>query len=193
MLCHIIIPSIDWILCKNNSCYWGWQQFASLHDCEYICVEKLQICFQESFRTINKGSCILIGSLQANQISSTNKKDLADIKFEIAPKFVLRFKWLEQNKLQGSPLPRRFPESNLLPRRSPERAHQSPLESRNPTASNPEQLPSGKSENTKSQLTSSSENFPSKDSSEKLLMSSSKNSGSRARLFWPCKSLLKLT
>jgi hypothetical protein len=92
-------------------------------------------------------------------------------------------KWLELNKQQESPLLKKYPENNWLLKKSPERAPQSQLESRNLIASNPEQLPSEKSENIKNQLISSSENSPSKDSSDKLLTSSSKSSDSKAQLF----------
>jgi len=107
--------------------------------------------------------------------------------------YIYYIRWPEQNRLPENLLHRRCQESNLLLRRSLERALQSPPVSRNPTDSNPEQLPLEKSENIKSQLISSSESFPSKDSSEKLLTSSSRNLDSRAL---PCslfKRLLRLT
>ena len=106
---------------------------------------------------------------------------------------IIFIQWQEQNKLQGNPPLRRFPESNLLPKKSPESLPPSPLASRNHTDSNPEQWLWEKSGNTRSPLIFSSENFLSKEWSEKSPMNGNKNSGSKALLFWPYKKLLKLT
>ena len=131
----------------------------------------------------------------------------------ISSYFLLR--WPEPSRPLGNPQPRRCLASNLRLRKSPGSRPLSSPALRNPTVSNPEQLPSDRSENSKRAYdfihsstlaveplfpfpylfrpTCSSESFLSRDWCEKSQPSSSRKSDSRARQFLPSKRLLKPT
>ena len=102
-------------------------------------------------------------------------------------------RWLEQNRLPESQPPKRFPESNSLPKKSPESPPQWPPASRSPTDLNPEPSLWEKSESIKSPPIFWSESSPSKEWSEKSPTNGNKSSDSNPQLFWLCKNPPRLT
>merc|ERR1712032_1178746 len=101
-------------------------------------------------------------------------------------------KWPVQNKPPASTPEPSTQESTsltrLLPRRPPP-----PVESRNPTDSDQEPSPSGKSEDSRRAPSSSSGNSPSRDSSVRSPLSTEASSASSPAPFLPSRRPLKLT
>merc|ERR1712025_21405 len=85
------------------------------------------------------------------------------------------------------------PERNSFPRHQENPPQQPWVELKNHTDSDPEPSQSERSENTKDQLTCSSESYLSKDLLRILLMKNPQNSDSRAQHYWLSKKQLKHT